>query len=476
MANPESTKAAFPNEILLHVFSHLQRPPPFEPQYHPVPHSHPEPGWIDPEQDFDDPLFKTSTALTRICRASKLFRDLAQPLLYESLIVRHLGTAEPLLVTLCTYPHLAQMVKQLDLHLEPDVRPPAQRLQELWAKAGPHQGIPSELVEAISFGLGHDYDQLFHDAAITFWLALVPNLTTLTISAPENPRCLPQLIADQLMTPGRHFSSLQDVTLWPPYEDARMTIGTMEAIFKIPSLEYFAAWCVDWTGPDGFTDFFLPPSASGLACIRIGCAKVQPICTRSLLSTCGNLSELSLNIDLVRPDLDAYDLGDMLRAHGQNLESITVSFTVSMVDHFGVAMVGGTDVPCEDYLASKIGSLKGLTRLKSLILGLDWDLGSPPEEERTDEDEPRQRLPLLEILPSGLESMLLEWKFRDEDALGEDLCGLAESKAFPHLRCVRVKGGPKLPREIGHLGWEYRESGDGTFTHMDKWGMCMLPV
>ncbi|UPK96551.1 hypothetical protein LCI18_007486 [Fusarium solani-melongenae] len=410
--------------------------------------------------------------LSNICKASKQLKAVAQPLLYRFLLTfpYHRGV-DKVLGSMSNNPQLGELVEDFDLRYTLDTLRWDSRHGEWFRQARPCLKLPPELADQIESVLSevlNHYTMEARDALTAFWLALMPNLKKLSLSMMDETELTCALLkhavesTEKTSIGTRPLSSLQDLSFTQaPYKKEKpIYIAAIESLFKLPSLKTLRTSNVHWTQPDNGEAFVLPTTTCSLEHLDSRSSKMPIETVKSVLMACKELRTLKLGIRLesspgVFPV--SYDLGKILRDHGQNIERVSLSFYFTSSSRGNGEWLTG-----EEYLARKIGDLRCLSKLKHFGLNLP-DFGEHAYQWRRPNGPLPPLMNLTEMLPRSLESLVLRCGFCDKQALVENLNGLfAAREMFPNLWCVMLSSKIKLERDLIDLGWAWKtaEMGD----------------
>ncbi|UPK92700.1 hypothetical protein LCI18_003635 [Fusarium solani-melongenae] len=438
-----SSHSELPPEILVQIFSYFE---------YSLPHTFTV-----------DSIPGHAETLKSICQVSKHFKALAQPLLFRSVIIHGKSKSLDILIdVLSRSPHLGKLVKELDCNVRSNNLPSTLETHSQFARVRSNLEIPDEIADGISQGLSSEDTDTTHDAIVAFWLALMPNLAMLEIALPRCPHLVLSLVENTLAVTDTSLTRDQSACLsllahleaipgWPhdgsSPDSNLLRVGTFESFLKLPCLKTFFIQTAIWKQRESDQDYLMQDCRLERLCTAQ--LEIRPSGIQNLLSTC-NLRSLSLGIDPI-PDLDSryYNIGDLLRAYGKNLEFLELRIN---------GRWPGESLTEEAYVARRIGNLQTLSRLKHLELIL-WFTN---DDMKNDTRYPT-RLNLAENLPSSIEVFRAYLPFREEnkEGLGKELCVLAETERFSSLREVYVATAPKFPRAIRRTGWTYCDKEDG---------------
>lgn len=412
--------------------------------------------------------------LSNICKASKQLKAVAQPLLYRLLVTfpYHEG-ADKILGSMSGDPHLGEFVQDFDLRYTIDALRWDRRHGEWFEEARPHLKLPPELADEIHSVLSevlNHYTMEARDALTAFWLSLMPNLKKLSLAVMDEVELTSAVLkhavesTERTSIGTRPFSSLREVRFkQAPYKKERwIHITAIEVLFKLPSLTILQTSGIHWTRPDNDEAFIFPDTECSLQHLDSGSSIMRLETLKSILIACKELRTLRLNISLDNAHgyfPNHYNLGKILRDHGQNLERVRISFRFPVLterDRKGKWLTG------EEFVARKIGDLRCLSKLKHFRLSLPCFSNSMYQWKRPDGPLP-PFMNLAEMLPPSLESLVLDCGFCDKQALVENLYSLLAAKeTLPHLWCVIVPANFGLERDLVDLGWTWRTAAEST--------------
>ncbi|KAM6532737.1 hypothetical protein FALCPG4_005789 [Fusarium falciforme] len=410
--------------------------------------------------------------LSNICKASKQLKAVAQPLLYRFLLTfpYHRGV-DKTLGSMSNNPQLGELVEDFDLRYTLDTLRWDSRHGEWFGKARPYLKLPPELadeIESVLCTVLNHYTMEARDALTAFWLSLMPNLKKLSLSMMDETELTSALLkhavesTEKTSIGTRPLSSLQEVSFTQaPYKNEQsIYITAIESLFKLPSLKTLRTSNVHWIQPDNGEAFVLPTTTCSLEHLDSRSSKMPPETVKSVLMGCKELRTLKLGIGLESsPNVFpvSYDLGKILRDHGQNLERVSLSFHFTSTDRENGEWLTG-----EEYMTRKIGDLRCLSKLKHFGLNLPA-FGEHMYQWRRPNGPFPPLMDLAEMLPRSLESLVLRCGFCDKQALVENLNSLfAAKEMFPNLWCVVLSSEIKLERDLIDLGWASKtaERGD----------------
>lgn len=401
--------------------------------------------------------------LSNICKASKQLKAVAQPLLYRFLLTfpYHKGV-DKVLGSMSNNPQLGELVEEFDLRYTLDTLRWDSRYGEWFGQAHPHLKLPIELadqIEAVLCTPLNHYTMEARDALTAFWLSLMPNLKKLRLDMMDETELTSALLkhavesTEKTLIGTRPLSSLQEVSfIQAPYKKEKFIyITAIESLFKLPSLRTLRTSGVHWTQPDSGEAFVLPTTTCSLEHLDSRSSKMPPETVKSILMTCKELRILKLGIGLESSPCVfpiSYDLGEILRDHGQNLERVSLSFHFTSTERENGEWLTG-----EEFMAQRIGDLRCLSKLKHFGLSLPAFLGNMYQWRRPNGPLP-PLMDLAEMLPRSLETLVLRCGVCAKQALVENFNRLfAAREMFPNLRCVILSSEVKLERDLTDIGW-----------------------
>ncbi|KAI0377599.1 hypothetical protein F5Y04DRAFT_173436 [Hypomontagnella monticulosa] len=382
-------------------------------------------------------------ALSHISRSSRLFRQLALPVLYHTIP----ATSPQLLDTLSKHEYIAEMVKAIDLT---SAAIPRDALRSAFEVARPRLSISSDLVDHLSLCIESTLPQTGAEDAM--YLFLLPNLETLEY-------CIDTAVDSIVVSYFEWMSQCDRVyqlrQLRLHHRDAQYAIhiSNFEEIL-VPTIEILHGCGVSWEiNPYKRSRPFLPPpymlpERLGLQHIELVDAMINSVGLTDLLSRCPNLHSLYIAwsgaTQMPAFPLDFTAMGVAIRDHTQQLEKL-------VLDHpryKGANSIG------------RLGSLRTLMKLKAITLPQDMlvgDTGSADQEHEVNKEEP---LPLSQVLPDSLEYLCLLTCHGDREDLDEQVCSLITDGRLPNLRKIQMKRGEVFSRNAADLGWTLWHDGD----------------
>ncbi|KAI0107672.1 hypothetical protein F4776DRAFT_644773 [Hypoxylon sp. NC0597] len=450
-----------PNETLLHIFSYLRislTPETFE-------------------YGRDLPA-KNLYTLTSLCRASKRFLSLTQPILYHTIPRQDTVARTHFLQTLSRCPHLAEMVQEIDLEI---TEVSTLILQESFEAARCRLNISSDLENEFWDALSADDP----DAEVVLILSLLPNLRLLELTCQYvKGDSIVQLLSDvagsRVNTPEKHsgqvsspLSQLQEVRLRHWDTEYATSIFTFDD-FLLQTVQTFRGWSISW---EVFPRLFEPPQAQlNLKHIYLTSALCNAEGLNNLLSRCPDLQTLWIEWGSATvggdSELDFYQIGVALRNHAHNLEELVLDcredLSYEYRDHTG-----------------RIGSLRELSCLKMIAIHQDILVGDQDEEyddsyEESYEADYPSPLTLDKVLPSSLERLYLLScdDLEDSEDLHEEIYGLIGDGRMQNLREININRIWPFFNDIEGFGWTAQERVYTTLVkqeNQDKYLLGALP-
>ncbi|KAI1411048.1 hypothetical protein F5Y13DRAFT_166283 [Hypoxylon sp. FL1857] len=437
-----------PDEILLHIFSFL-RPS------------------LAPET-FCCPREKETATLAHLCRTSKRTQRLAQAHLYHTITEQDAEKRAPFLRTLSQNPHLAEMVRAIDLSR---TYVSSQILEEAFETARGRLNLSDKLKTRLSNNFPSDDD----DTEIVLILSLLPNLELLELTRYYEPdRMTPQFFRDVAAslasTPEkqsermRPFSRLQEIRLrhWDT-EDSAEIFEFDDTLLQ--TLHTLRGWAICWEIHPHVTR---PPrrqlslkhidlryslcDAEGLSNMLSRCPDLRTLRFQWGSATVGG--ESALNFD---------QMGVALRKYAHNLEELVLDYREDQFYQEG------------DF-TGKIGSLRELSCLKKIALTQNILVGGDGDDFDDDEESPESHRPppltLDEVLPSSLETLQLLSSGGDDENLDEQIYALITGGRMKNLRKITVERAAQFSKNIKGSGWTtWNEDGHGW--GRGEWGMIL---
>ncbi|KAM5343393.1 hypothetical protein ACJ41O_011930 [Fusarium nematophilum] len=378
-----------------------------------------------------DQLEKYST-LCALTRVSRFFHSLVEPILYDTLIIDHEKLSLALIRTLCQTPRLGGLVQRLHLHrLRLGLANP--ETQKLFTSAVAHTALDARTRDEISRGLGTVVSSVNYQARAAFWLALTPNLRSVTVLVPRMPSLLAAVLSNPVdeNTGSRLFPYLEDIRLRIGYHDlARgpaLPMSSFESILHTPAVKSLDLFYLSWMSGmrRGAPEFVLPDLSCGIQHLLITRVGISLDAVENILSRCRDLRALRLDLrSSLESPLSCDRLGAILRAHASQVKAMHISFSGS----------GGLDAKPQELFSGKIGSLVGLKRLRHLYTSPHILIGCC---KRGDESVPLSNLNLADLLPESIKTVQLTHVLWSAQQLERERSALMEDPRLVHLRRVR---------------------------------------
>ncbi|KAM5378083.1 hypothetical protein ACJZ2D_004541 [Fusarium nematophilum] len=309
---------------------------------------------------FTDQVRQQYATLRNLTLVSKRVNAIAQPFLYETLVIDEDALPPSLVDILSRVQRLRSLVKHL--HMEGlYLGVSGSFLQNLLCLGFPEDQMSPRINDDIKSGLVSRDADIYEDSLTALWLALTPNVQRISISMPRSPYLVPEIFADALTNGTKPFQFLEEVCLTTeaPSEGPRRCfhISDFKSLFQLPSFKSLRACCVCWTEKDG-KDFLLPELACNLRHLTLFRSVVSVQSIQNILSCCKDLRTLHLDLR-VDPDhtFSCEELGHVLRSHGQRLETLGLSLCVC-----SQSRINNTNI------IGEIGSLESLKHLRHVAV------------------------------------------------------------------------------------------------------------
>lgn len=451
-----------PEEIWLKIFSNIQ-----------IDHDWTRSPWlsgISPRE--------AQHSLATLCRVSKTFHRIAQPLLYGSLFVDFITRKHLLFRTFCERPDLSLLANSLTIGdnfigYEPGTCDAFRSIQGTL-------GLPSELETQM---LERGKNEEAH-ALISMALALVPNVKRLDVVIPYESDLLISLFDlstanlsnDTIgghgptlgQTGGRPplcFKDLSELTIRHWDTEYAVDVWAAKSTWRYPTIKSLNGFMTDWSPSD-----VAAPEKTGLRHIYLVRSLIDGESLSTLLSVCPDLESLEINwgdSTVGDSELDFSAMGNALRQHRRGQSKLRVlkldpSEAFSYEEHLEEGRVGS------------LQELKCLTELTipyHVLVGQmpdsddeDGDDEEEQEEEEDDDDDGGQPLGdsdgassllrLERVLPKSLEELALTGS-ADVPSLTRDLVSLIGSADHRSLRKILVNSIPSsaIDEDVGQEGW-----------------------
>lgn len=413
--------------------------------------------------------------LANLSCSSKAFHSIVEPILYGTLIVDDFDASLPLLKSLCRQPRLGDHVQEFHLHLRRDLNHnETNELQPLFAMAFFHMALwPLRLEHLICDDLSDATNKNCLDAVLTFWLALTPNIKTLSLSIPSLPalQLLPLLIwkavehTDPISSaPGSRsrFSCLEEVYVQPVENDNEYANAlnvydrTLVALLRIPTLQRFHSYCMHlpWKRWSDAVSTNTPTRRYNVRHIEAERTFAPGELFDLLFYNCPELQTLRLNMYLPgRPSFDCNEMGKHLRAWGQTLESFELTFY--HLSHVRGAVTKRSALDGLDDVGGPLGNLRSLRRLKRLSVSLHalFEVGDVQDQRILARD-------FADTMPDSLETLELVDIWMNPGHLELLIYGLINCARLSSFHAIIFDEWPDYlnfeedSSKIRNLGWE----------------------
>ncbi|KAH7000976.1 hypothetical protein EDB80DRAFT_894734 [Ilyonectria destructans] len=390
-----------------------------------------------------------AASLCSLARVSRRFHEIADPILYDTLIIDR-QRAWSLLKSMSRTRRLGKLVNTLHLHrLELEVS--EHWVRKLFLSVATHLGLSTTTQYNISEGINGQHVTEVQDAVASFWLALTPNIKAAVFNLPRGPKLISAMFSDaaweySALSPERPFPFLEDVRLKMGYVTRtpahRFHMAAFEDIFQIPTIRSLDVYNLSWTrsvstGPE---TFIMPTVSCSIQHLRIEKAEASLDAIENILSRCTLLRTLRLTLGAIPSALLSCNrLGDILRTHGGNLEGLHIGFFDS-----------GGDIGAQPHWlrSGRIGSLQTLRRLKFLSTSpILLTTKCNPVGDGTEHDD--LPLTLAEVLPDSIEILHFTHDVWGGQDLETEARVLKQDSRLSRLRDI------KLPHDVED------SSGDG---------------
>lgn len=367
---------------------------------------------------------------------------MAVPLLYHTVPVSSYPFVRfPLARTLIKCPHLAELVREVDIRVRYVRDSDLSDALEAALKT-----CPKHMAPFFQFLLGRyrrqECSAIDHTA---FFLCMLPNLRVAELEADISTQPMLQMLA---AWPDILLPQIEDLRLNNCRVGSRAATRGLDYLIQLPSLRA-------WHGSGTLWDEYRGPPL-GLRHLFLGAGEALDGGIENILSYCIHLE--TLQIRMARSDdLHLSLAGDALRKLGHTLENLCLG-------------------PLPDRPKGSMGSLRTLYRLKKLTIPWEMLVGKPEGDEPAEGNAPvpRQAIPrLVDLLPDSLEHLHLH--LRELDVGNGELMELVRSGRFSKLQCVRVTRKEPfnryddshiiLRRQLSRLGWalhNYKERGSSS--------------
>ncbi|KAK6066217.1 hypothetical protein SCUP234_12201 [Seiridium cupressi] len=415
-----------PNEILQQIFSYLQVS--LRNKGHG--HAFDNVGAAQLEEEAARQL-----TLSNISIASKQFRKLALPFLYTTTPT----TSVKLLGNLAKSADLARLVKAIDLS---HTGMPMSSLRETFDAVKSRFALPATFEAHLGQAIDRVGDDLNNTGAeAVLHLLLLQNLDTLEYRGYiGSNRIITEFFSGLPMElDGREvvqISQLSELRLrhWSGENTTRIT--QVQQLLR-DSVEKLQACGINWEiHPDsGQGRPTCIASRLRLKNIEIVDSTINGTGLDDLLGRCPELATLRIvwgsSSRMPTFPLDFGVMGDAIRRHAKRLHTLALDCTEDLSYTQGNS--GG-----------RVGSLRELTRLKTLVIAQDMLVGDEDGE---------GTFRLDQVLPDSLETMRLLTCQENEEDLDEQLTGLIQEGSMPKLRRLQLKRDEEFTGDAAELGW-----------------------
>ncbi|KAI0133810.1 hypothetical protein BJ170DRAFT_607496 [Xylariales sp. AK1849] len=380
-------------------------------------------------------------SLSKICRVSKRFHRIAQPLLYRNL------PADPLLIrTACERPDLALLARSLDVsgHEWSD-----EAMEVLGDSFRVSQGalmLPLELKSSIMRGL----KEATEDSRVALALTLFPNLEWLGITVPHEQSlvrrvfaAVTELLTNQSQQPGGdtgsaqapkmtgHFSRLKEIHMRHWDTENFVDAWNMAEIFELTALETLYGFATGWEGP---MPSEMRGKALGIMDVDLDDSIIDHEAIESLLTLCPLLHSLRVcwgTATVGDCEIDFAAMGAAFRQHGANLEILVLDPREAFAYQEGMT-------------TGHIGSLRELQKLQQLRITRDILCGIVENDDDADDSSAVMGfavspLKLEQVLPKSLEVLHLYPHFSSrwaDEQVSKEMNSLIASGLHPNLRQI----------------------------------------
>ncbi|RYC92452.1 hypothetical protein BFJ63_vAg4818 [Fusarium oxysporum f. sp. narcissi] len=298
------------------------------------------------------------------------------------------------------------------------------------------------------------------EAGTCLLLTLMPNLRMVVLTDPRtNSKALTWILGGKMRTPqpgtedrpelvANYLGQLEEVH-WSPIQTMLEDSDncSTESLLLLPNIKrlFLSPFAPTFT----ISHPVVPDFQSGLQSLTIDGCVIRPAFLQYNLSRCKALQYLDLDLtdcyDIKAVDLkvNLHNFGSVLREFGQDLVSLRLRF-----------------YDCEEYAQGKIGSLKGLKRLRHLSAPVFVLVGVCEDA-----------IPLPEVLPGSIETF--EMHFVDEYGLANSDT-LGTKSAANDDRVVRLLNNNQLPKLQEVVYGCYMDGQDDrltNFTQVEGWSV-----
>ncbi|KAH8648454.1 hypothetical protein BX600DRAFT_517840 [Xylariales sp. PMI_506] len=397
---------------------------------------------------------RRKSSLIAICRVSKQFRRIVQPLIYEDLGFVDV-LAKPLLFrTLCEQPYIRQMVHFVQIRAMTAINDPTCVPEALhsYAKGAVSTGISESLKSQIMKGVLSGSE----DALIALALSLMPcierldisignlrdmTLETLGLSTMANNQLEHNLMTNPPII--QRFKMLKSLRIYSNGTTSCQDpmIWRQDALVLFSYLESLDVNCITWQSTNLNWD---PRFKVKLTSIHLSSAAIDTKSLTALIRLCPKLRDLHVTWDLRLPSsnqcLEDFDFCSFATALQERAD---------VIENLDLRAIGNPNHRFKSY-ARPLGSLLEMRALRSLRTCRLMLVGTSPPGENSPSG-------FDELLPDGLETL----HFTDMGTGYDELCALLANERLTRLRGVTVTLFGSRPRaaeiakEIARYGWEF---------------------
>ncbi|ETS86292.1 hypothetical protein PFICI_00120 [Pestalotiopsis fici W106-1] len=423
---------ALPDELLLQICGHLSLPHNFT-------------GFVGAGSFRDE-----TAALSRLCRLSKRLQPFAQRALYHYIPELSDDIRYRLLRTLVECPHLASLVRGMYLGYGSITGP---QLVSLFETARPRLNVPESLEQKILAGVEHRAEGFDH----AFILLLLPNLEQLEIECfyeTDFEMCdfVVETRAGADGGPPAALARLRE--LWLRHNDTEGTTRLKpRGLLTLPTLRTLRGWSVEWSMETQQDQAEGSPERldghSSVEHIDFAWSLCNGNSLSSMMSRYPGLKMLSIEWGSATvgcdDDLDFTAIGDALRKYGSStLEGIKFDCREAFMYEEGES-------------TGRIGSLRELSKLKTLTLPHDILVGEDDESDEDSDDEASNGSGLLqldEVLPTSLEKLHLLSCEGDEGQLDDQIHKMIAGKKMSNLqKVIMARRRTSFRHNVSEFGW-----------------------
>lgn len=369
-------------------------------------------------------------ALSRIARASKLFRDMALPILYHTIP----KTSAKLVDTLSRNASLCELVKVIDIY---EAKIPLEvlfrALESIRPRLSQYPAFEARLKKA--FRVGRQYSI---GALEALHLFLLPNLEVTGHCNMTNHkmRIIRACFKERPVTPILRLRELQ----FTCQHDTQAHVSSIQQMLK-PTVETLRIFAVRLENKPFYPEF---PEFQ-LKHFYLETAVISAQSIEAILERCPSLRTLHIRWGAIGRMADDSmigfeSLGASIRKHGAGLEQLTLDCLKS------TGYVSGSP-------NGRLGPLRELIKLKELVLPQDILVGGEGVAARP--------LSLSQVLPDSLERLYLLSCQEDKRILDKQICALIkEDVRMNKLQIIQMGRDAAFADNVEALGWTVSHVGD----------------